>query len=74
MYLLNVGLKQRKVVHYKTFFYKDTNMVSEFKVLFSFSFRLFQIAGARLSQSDTVFFSFLFSFSCFKILARGTRR
>ena len=54
--------------HYKIIFSRNTNMVSEFQVLFSFSFLLFHISGTRLSQSDIIFF-FLFPFSCFKFLA-----
>ena len=46
-------------------------MVSEFEVIFSFSFLLFQISGTRLSQSDIILFSSLFSFSCFKFLVQG---
>ena len=40
-------------------FYRNTNMVSEFKVLFFFFFLLFQISSSRLPQSDTIFFSSL---------------
>ena len=53
--LRDVGPKQRKVVHYKTIFYRNAYIVSEFNVLFSFSFILFQISGAMFPLSDKIF-------------------
>ena len=51
--------KTEKAVHYKTIFYRNTNMVSEF---FSKPFLLFQISGSRLFHSDTIFFFFFLLF------------
>ena len=43
--LLDVGPKKKLYIS-KTIFYRITNMMSEFKILFSFSFPSFQISDA----------------------------
>ena len=67
MDLLDVEPKQRKIVHYETNFYRNTNMVSEFKVSF-LPFPLIQRSGA--SFSDTIFFS-SFSFILLQIFGES---
>ena len=55
MGLLDVEPKQIIDVHYKIFFYRNTNKESDFKVPFPFFFLLFQISGAWFSQAGLIF-------------------
>ena len=61
MDLLAVGLKKEKLRITKRIFNRNTNIESEFKVLFSFFFLFFQISGTRFLQPGAISFFLLVS-------------